>query len=186
MKKFQIGIIFFLFSYLLVGCQQTLTTQNELDTNDHVEGFVEPEPSDWVEYSKPVREYMYYRTQAVIKNDINILWKRYPELKKTINVEEGINLEKNEVETLNNGFKVLDANYDIENYERIKVKKIDENEMIVLVHGSLLYLLDDFEETGGEYLMKVFLKRNGEQWDVVKTDEYTLLEYKKWIKQKNE
>ncbi len=58
--------------------------------------------------------------------------------------------------------------------------------MIVLVHGSLLYLLDDFEETGGEYLMKVFLKRNGEQWDVVKTDEYTLLEYKEWIKQKNE
>ncbi|WP_374724438.1 hypothetical protein [Calidifontibacillus erzurumensis] len=47
-------------------------------------------------------------------------------------------------------------------------------------------MLDDFEETGGEYLMKVFLKRNGEQWDVVKTDEYTLLEYKEWIKQKNE
>ena len=126
-----------------------------------LKGFVEPEPSDWVKYTKPVREYMYHRTQAVINNDINIIWEKYPELKESIDREKGINVEKNEVESLNQGFDLLDANYNIESYEGIKIKPINDNEVIVLVHGSIVYSRTDFDESDGEYLMKVFLKQKG-------------------------
>ncbi|HHY73624.1 MAG TPA: hypothetical protein GX497_10460 [Bacillus bacterium] len=44
---------------------------------------------------------MYYRTQAVIKNDITTLWERYPYLKDNIDRTQGINVEKDEVESLN-------------------------------------------------------------------------------------
>lgn len=186
MKKFRLGIFIIFLSLLLVGCQQKLAIPDVLDTKNDVEGFVEPELSDWVQYIKPVREYMYLRTQALLKNDINILWERYPALKEHINLAEGINVEQNELESLNKGHRLVDANYDIENYERIKVKTLNENEVIILVHGSILYLADDFEESGGEFLMQLFLRRNGDNWDVVKTDEYTLPEYKEWVQQKNQ
>lgn len=186
MKKFRLGIFIILLSFFLLGCQQKIAITDDLDTKNNVEGFVEPEPSDWVQYIKPVREYMYLRTQALLKNDINILWERYPALKEHINLAEGINVEQNELESLNKGHRLVDANYDIENYERIKVKTLNENEVIILVHGSILYLADDFEESGGEFLMQLFLRRNGDNWDVVKTDEYTLPEYKEWVQQKNQ
>ena len=133
---------------------------------------------------KPVREYMYYRTQAVLNNDIGILWGKYPDLKNNINREQGINVEKYDVESLNRDFDLIDANYNIESYERIKVKTINENEAIVLVHGSIVFLRNDFEESGGEYLIKVFIKQDGKHWTVVKTDEFTLPEYKEWLNEK--
>jgi len=34
--------------------------------------------------------------------------------------------------------------------------------------------------------MKVFLKQNDNQWTVVKTDEFTLPEYKEWLEEKNQ
>jgi hypothetical protein len=64
------------------------------------------------------------------------------------------------------------------------VKTINENEVIVLVHGSIVYLRNDFDESGGEYLIKVFLKQEDKHWTVVKTDEYTLPEYKEWLNKK--
>ena len=79
---------------------------------------------------------------------------------------------------------MLDANYDIESYERIKVKTINENEAIVLVHGSIVYLRNDFDESGGEYLIKVFLEQKDKHWTVVKTDRYTQSEYKEWVNEK--
>ncbi|OCA84036.1 hypothetical protein A8F94_14985 [Bacillus sp. FJAT-27225] len=170
----------------LLGCQQNVALSDYLNSKKDKEVFIEPEPSDWVKYSKPVREYMYHRTQAVINNDINILWERYPKLKENIDLEKGINAEKNEVKTLKEGFDLLDANYDIESYERIKVNAINDNEVIVLVHGSIVYLRNDFDESGGEYLMKVFLKQKNNHWNVVKTDEYTTSEYKEWLQEKNE
>ncbi|HHY21163.1 MAG TPA: hypothetical protein GX525_04610, partial [Bacilli bacterium] len=119
------------------------------------------------------------------KNDINILWEKYPSLENNIDRELGVNVEKYEVETLNRSFDLLDANYNIESYERIKVKAIDENEVVVLVHGSIVYLKNDFEESGGECLIEVFLEQKDNHWSVVKTDEYTLPEYKEWIKETN-
>lgn len=186
MKIFHFCSLIVILLLSLVGCQQISVLSDDLNSKNDLEGFVEPEPSDWVKYTKPVREYMYHRTQAVIHNDINILWERYPELKEDNDSEKGVNVEKNEVESLNQGFDFVDANYNIESYERIKVKAINDNEVAVLVHGSIVYLRDDFDESGGEYLMKVYLKQNNNQWTVVKTDEYTLPEYKEWLQEKSQ
>lgn len=162
---------------LLLGCQNNTNTIVQ-------EGFVEPDPTQWVEYSKPVREYMYYRTQAVVDNDINVLWNRYPALKEQVDNQKGINVEKFEVGSINEGFKLIDANFDMESYEPIKVDVKSEDEVVVLVHGSIVYVRDDFEESGGEYLIELNLQRTDSQWTVVKTDEYTLSEYKEWMKEK--
>ncbi|GAE94905.1 hypothetical protein JCM21714_4104 [Gracilibacillus boraciitolerans JCM 21714] len=178
MKKFHFGSLIVLILLTLLGCQQNAVLSDELNLNKDIEGFVEPESSDWVKYTNAVREYMYYRTQAMINKDIHILWERYPKLKENIDLEQGINVEKSEVESLNQGFDLLDANYNIESYDQIKANAINDNEVIVLVHGNIAYLRNDFDESGGEYLMKVFLKKEDNQWTVIKTDEYTLPEYK--------
>ncbi|MBY0121993.1 hypothetical protein [Bacillus sp. S/N-304-OC-R1] len=180
MKKIQ--LVFYIVLLILTGCQQESSVKSN-QLGDHA-GFAEPEPSDWMSYSKIVTEYMYYRTQAVIKNNINILWDQYPELRKGSDPTQGINAEKYEVETLNNGFDFIDANFVIESYERMKVKNINDHESIVLVHGSMSFLRKDFEESGGEYLIELYVKKQTNRWTIVKTDEYTLPEYKEWLKKK--
>ncbi|WP_166240306.1 hypothetical protein [Paenibacillus turpanensis] len=185
--------------FTLFGCQHSIVPSDNpmleksievaslssvVETNQDKERFVEPEPSEWVEYSKLVREYMYHRTQAVLHKDIDILWSKYPELKENMDRETGVNVEKYDVEYFSR-FGLQDANFDIEGYEKIKVSTINDNEKIVLVHGSIVYLKTDFDEAGGEYVIKVFLQKKDQQWTVVKTDEYTIPEYKEWLKQKN-
>ena len=162
---------------VLAGCQDSTALPDALEEEMD---FIEPKPSNWAVYMKPIREYMFYRTQAVLHDDIHILWDRYPELQQNMDPEHGINVEMDDVDNLNDGFDLLDANYTIEDYERIKVKTLTDNEATVLVHGSIIYLRDDFEESGGEYLLEVFLKKKESGWTVVKTDEYTQSEYKEW------
>ena len=178
LKKWLLACFLVILSVSISGCQQIVQSTKD-------KSFVEPEPSDWVKYNAPIMEYMYYRTQAVLKNDIEILWGKYPELKNNIDIQQGINVENEEVKSFNRNFVLLDANYHIESYDRMKVKTINENEVIVLVHGSLVYLMNDFSESGGEYLIEAFLEREGGNWTVVKTDEYTLSEYKDWVSEKN-
>lgn len=175
-------ITFVLFLILFVlGCQREMT-ENERPGNKT--GFTEPEPSDWVTYSQVATEYMYYRTQAVIKNNINILWDQYPELRENTDRGFGINVEKYEVESLNEGFDFIDANFSIESYERLKIKTINDQESIILVHGSMSFLRKEFEESSGEYLIELYVKLIDNKWTVVKTGEYTLPEYKEWVKKK--
>ncbi|MCL6603169.1 MAG: hypothetical protein K6T94_09870 [Paenibacillus sp.] len=181
MKIFLLRSILVVILISLVGCQQNKSITENLNTKIEMEGFEEPKSSEWVKYITPVIEYMYYRTQAVVNSDINILWDKYRNLKDNVDSEQGVNIEKNEVESLNRNFDLLDANFNIESYERIKVKIINENEVVVLVHGSIIYLKNDFDESGGEYLIKIFLEFKNNQWTVVKTDEYTLPEYKEWV-----
>lgn len=169
---------------LVVSCQQnnTPTKKEDLIANEDMKDFIEPEPSNWVKFSNIAREYMYYRTQAVVNNDMQMLWNQYPSLKADVDIKKGINVEEDEMESLNNHFDIIDANFNIESYERMKVKTIDERNAIVLVHGSIVYLRNDFDESGGEYVMKIFLEKTNDQWTVVKTDEYTQSEYKEWFK----
>jgi hypothetical protein len=183
MKNFLLRSIMVAIIISLIGCQQNTTLPETNSTKGDIESYVEPEPSDGVIYSKLAREYMYYRTQAVVNKDINILWDKYPKLKDNIDRKEGVNIEKDEVESLNQSFDLLDANFNNESYEKIKIKTINDNEMVVLVHGSMIYLRNDFDESGGEYLIKLFLEHKDNHWTVVKTDEYTLEEYKEWIKE---
>lgn len=182
MKKFLFISLIILFVFSLLGCQQNTTKRVEQNTEMDIKDFVEPEPSDWVTYSTIVNKYMYYRTQAVVNNDIHLLWNQYPDLKNSIDDKKGINVEVNEVEFLNKNFKLIDANYSIESNERIKVKTLNKEEVIVRVHGGISYLRNDFGESGGEHLLEITLKLINNQWTVVKTDEYTQSEYKEWIK----
>jgi hypothetical protein len=86
------------------------------------------------------------------------------------------------LETINDSSTLLDANFSEESRGRIKVNKINDNETIVLVHGDIVYLNDDFDESGREILIKLFLEQIDNVWTVIKTDEYTVPEYKEWIK----
>jgi hypothetical protein len=182
-KKILLSAIIFTASMSLIGCnfsQKEVVENNDIKTR--TEGFLEPHSTDWVKYIQPVREYMYYRTSAVLQNDISILWERYPKLKNNMNPEIGINIEMEQVQSLNDHFHLIDANFSEEGRERIKVKEINDHEVIVLVHGGIGYLRDNFEESGGEILIKLYMERARNQWNMVKTDEYLLHEYKEWIK----
>ncbi|WP_338754584.1 hypothetical protein [Bacillus sp. FJAT-52991] len=185
MKKYLFRSFIVVIVFSLLGCQPNATKTESQDTKKDVEGFIEPEPSDWVKYTKPIMKYMYYRTQAVVNNDINLLWNQYPDLKNNYDLKKGINVEKDEVESLNKSFKLIDANYSIESHDRMKVKTINDEEVIVLVHGGIGYLRNDFDESGGELLIEISLKLKNNHWTVVKTDEYIEPEYKEWLKEKN-
>lgn len=185
MKKLMLGLV----AAAILALPVSLGTRALADkVNGSVkadqEDFTELKPADWVKYSALIREYMYSRTQAVLNSDVQLLWDKYPDLSKNIDRGQGINAEKFEVETYNKNFSLLDANIDIESYEPIKMKIISSKEVVILVHGSITYLNKNFEESGGEYLLNVFLKQKGQRWTVVKTDEYTLPEYKEWLKTK--
>jgi hypothetical protein len=182
MERLIVKIIILIISFSLVGCNVGIENQmEEGQGNEVMRGFVEPKSHEI--YIKPVRQYLHYRTQAVLKGDIKILWRQFPSLQTNSNRNTGINSEKYEVESLND-FTLVDANFSEEGYERIKVKTINKNEVIVLVHGGIGYLRDDFGESGGEILIKLFLENKDNHWTVVKTDEYTLSEFKEWIKDK--
>ncbi|MFX3633849.1 MAG: hypothetical protein ACE3L7_26200 [Candidatus Pristimantibacillus sp.] len=178
MKNYLYGSIVIVILLSLLGCQHDTTQTDHIDTNKDLNGFVELKPSDWVKYIKPIREYMYYRTQATVNKDIDQLWNKYPDLQENINQLQGINIEKFEVEFFKNSFDLLDANYDIEKYGKIKVKFVNDTEVIVLVHGSIEYIRDDFDLSGGEHLIRVFLQQKDKGWTVVKTDEHTMSELK--------
>lgn len=94
MKMILLRIIIVVILVSLMGCQQDTTLPENRKTKADMEGFVEPESSDWVKYIKTVREYMYYRTQAVVNKDINILWDKYPGLRDNIDLKQGVNKEK--------------------------------------------------------------------------------------------
>src|SRR5690554_4799813 len=143
MKSFLLTGLLIVILLATLGCQQNAASTDNSNIKADMKSYVEPEPSDWVKYTKPIREYMYYRTQAVLNNDINLLWDQYPDLKDNVDPKLGVNIENNQVESLNKSFELLDANYDIESNDRIKVKTINENEVVVLVHGSIIYLRND-------------------------------------------
>ncbi|RJS50132.1 hypothetical protein [Bacillus sp. PK3_68] len=179
-RTFMAIIVFSLF-----GCQPNTVETVNVNKEKSVDGFIEPEPSDWGKYNKIVLKYMYYRTQAVINNDMNLLWNQYPDLKRNYDLQKGVNVERNEAESLNEGFNLIDANYSIESHDRMKVKVIGDKEVIALVHGGIVYLHDDYSESGGELLIEISLKVKDGRWTVVKTDEYTESEYKEWMKKQN-
>ncbi|WP_156136569.1 hypothetical protein [Bacillus badius] len=181
MKSYLSGIILIMMICSLFGCQQYTEDTAGQNREETDKGFAEPEPSDWIKYNKLILQYMYYRTQAVQQNDITVLWNKYPDLKVNDDPQKGINVEKEEVESLNNGRKWIDANYSIESHERMKVKTVNEEEAIVLVHGGINYISNDFDKAGGEVLIEISLKLKNNHWTVVQTDEYTELEYKEWM-----
>jgi hypothetical protein len=164
----------------------SITMSSTESKTSNMKDYIEPTPSEWVEYMKPLNKYMYYRTQSIIRNDIEILWNVFPQLKNNRNKELGINNEIFEMESRSKNDSMIDANFNIESYERIKIKKISDTEVIALIHGSISYLGNDFDNSGGELLIKVFLESANKEWTVVETDEYTLPEYKEWVTERQD
>lgn len=186
MKKYILAFSVITLIFILTGCvKTTIVEQTSEKSSINVKGFSETTLDEWTSFTPLVQEYFYYRTQAVLQNDIHILWNKYPELKKNVDEERGINTEKYDV-ALNENKTLLDANFDIEDYEKIKLKKINKNQVVVLVHGSLTYLNQSFnDKNGGEILIEIYLNKKDNKWTVVKTDEYNVYEYKQLLKHKD-
>lgn len=101
------------------------------------DGYAEPDPSTWVILMSPVREYLYYRKQAVINQNVSKLWERYPDLKQA-NPQSGINAEASVVANYRT-FKLVDGNIQAEHYERLKAK-VSGDRAEVIIHGMETYL----------------------------------------------
>jgi hypothetical protein len=149
-------------------------------TPSSINGFVEPDPSTWVMLMPAVDEYFYYRKQAMIANDVEVLWAHYPELRNDVNISKGINAEGFLISSYQ-GLKLFDGNIFPEDYERIRVK-LAGAKAEVLVHGLELYLFRDengnFQDSGGEIWIDLYMTRLGNnRWYVYKTDAVTDAEY---------
>lgn len=143
-------------------------------------GFSEPNPETFVAIMPTVREYFYYRKQAVTANDIELFWAQYPELQNNVNIEQGINSEELTAKSYQS-LNPFDGNISPEHYERIKVK-VTDGQAEVLVHGMELYTyLDEnnqLEESGGEFKIVLYMNMKSGRWVIYKTDEVTLGEWK--------
>ncbi|HLO32594.1 MAG TPA: hypothetical protein VK249_25830 [Anaerolineales bacterium] len=166
-----------LVAVLLASCMPAAAnpapTEIPIATSTTIVGFTEPDPGTWAMLMPAVREYFYYRKKAVITGNVEILWAHYPELKNGADLSNGINKEEFFINNMQ-GLKPFDGNIDPESYEKIKVKA-SNGEAEVLTHGMELYLYADgagkFDETGGEFKIIIFMKRQNKQWAVYKTDD---------------
>lgn len=144
--------------------------------------FSEPDPEIYVELMPVIREYFYYRKQAVLKGEMDVLYDRYPALETDINIDQGINIGASQVHHMQR-LAPFDGEIFPEYYEKIRVwEEEDEDEVQILVHGMALYLWKDsegiYEESGGEFMMVIYAKDQGGDWQIYKTDEVILGEWK--------
>jgi len=105
---------------------------------------------------------------------------RYQALQERINIDQGINLEANGVHCMQS-LAPFDGNIYPEYYEKIRVRET-EDEVQILVHGMALYLWKDsegiFKDSGGEFMMVIYASEQGDNLQIYKTDEVTLMEWK--------
>jgi hypothetical protein len=122
-----------------------------------------------------VREYFHHRKKALLAGDLQLLWKRYPELSQGADVGAGVNWEGLEVDSAR-ALRVVDVDFDLDHYERISYQLSGANAQAT-VHGLELYLLPDFRTSGGEFKVTLYLRLGGDRWNVVRTDAVTLAEW---------
>jgi hypothetical protein len=122
-----------------------------------------------------VNGYFYYRKKAVVAGDVEILWKQYPALTQGMDKLAAINAES-EVVAQYRSLDVIDGNLEPEHYARFKAR-VDGDNAVVLVNGMEMFLRRNFDESGGQLQILLYLERRDGVWTVVKTDETTLAEY---------
>ncbi len=149
------------------------TTEISTSTSTSTAGFTDPNPETWVMLMPAVREYLYYRKEAVIAGNVEVLWAQYPELKVGADFSKGINAEEFFINNMQ-GLKPFDGNIFPEYYEQIKVNLLGESAEI-LIHGMELYLFVNetgkFDDSGGEFRIIIFLRHQDNQWIVYKTQD---------------
>lgn len=171
-------VMVLLAAILLASCVSSNSNIQTVKPDNSTE-FIEPDPDTFVALMPELREYFYYRKQAVTTGNIEELWEQFPELRNGPDYSQGINSEEFLV-TNYQGLKPFDGNIFPEFYERFKVKLTKDNAE-VLVHGMELYLcLDEngrFEDSGGEFKIVLYLHMKDGRWVVYKTDEVTIGEW---------
>ena len=127
--------------------------------------------------SAAVNKYFYYRRLAVVARDAEILWSRFPELRTGEDLTAGINTEGWTATRSASARTLVDVVYSLEGYDRMRMR-VSGDEVVVRVHGLERYVAADFSDgTAGEFIIDLYLRRNGAGWTVVKTDEMTLAEF---------
>lgn len=167
-----IKLIIFIIILICAACSQLQVGQSS--------EYITPDSETYLSLMPIVREYFYYRKQAVLNGDMTDFYQRYPDLAYGTDIEQGINFEGFHVENLA-GLEVFDGNNFPEYYENLRIKK-DVDEIQIKLHGMELYLWEDsegkFKESGGEFKIVLFLRREWLGWEIYKTDEVTLQEWK--------
>jgi hypothetical protein len=125
-----------------------------------------------------VREYCYYLKQAIVSGNVGVLWQRYPALQQGANATTGAGIDVesyyvNEYRQLH----LFDGDISPEEYAPIRVK-LGGDRAEVLVHGSESYLRLSYDNAGKpffdvssqEFVVQLFLQRQGGIWTVMQTD----------------
>jgi hypothetical protein len=117
------------------------TKPSEKILKDFENGFSKVDSTTWTSIMPPVREYLYHRKAAVVSQDGDKLWKRYPELKQKIQKADGNDFVQ--INTLpwtfkNSQLKPIDGNIDAEAGGEIKTKN-DGDKVQVIVRGMETY-----------------------------------------------
>lgn len=164
------------------GLTATSKPENLTSLPESITEFIEPDPETYVMVLPAVLEYFYYRKAAMISGNAKDLWAQYPELEREIDISKGVNAEGFFISNYQ-GLKLFDGNIFPEEYERIKVKSKSDG-MEVLAHGMELYLFLDengqFNESGGEFKIVLYLRLKDGRWHVFKTDEVLQSEWQEF------
>ena len=121
-----------------------------------------------------VEEYFAFRRLAIMRHDAEIVWARYPELRSGMDRERGVNVEALAV-TTSASSDLTDLLYDLEAYAPLAAA-LRDGDGVVRVHGTELYE-SRRGDSGGEFVLDLFMHDDGDRWTVTKSDEMTLSEY---------
>lgn len=137
--------------------------------------WIAPDSPDLDALRAAAQEYLYLRKQAFITGDLNRLWARYPALRQGADPSTGVNDEASKMASFHQ-LGLIDGDVAPESYERIGIRMRDDDAEIT-IHGFETYLRKDFSQSGSELWIRLFLRRDGRRWTIVKTDEVTDAEY---------
>ncbi len=136
-----------------------------------VRGFVTPDPVTWREVQPVVMAYLRYRKAAVYRDDVGVLWRRYPSLATGMDPVHGINTEPLLVQSLQG---VVDA---VVQVDMLRIHRDAPDRIRVYVCGSEMYWWVDADgqliRSGGALMITLTLRRVDGTWTVVRTDEVT-------------
>jgi len=137
-------------------------------------GFVRPDLTTFTKIAEPVREYFYYRKQAVITGNVRVIWAHYPDIQKSADFTgtTGVGHEAIMVNSYR-PLRPFDGDIASEQYAPLRAK-VEQGKIIVLLHGSELYMYGapgHFDQSGGEFEIKLFLRDHHGTMTIVKTEE---------------
>lgn len=173
-KNFTLTILPFilLLSLILAGCAPT--------ESPIISGFDEPDPETYLSLAPVVWEYFHHRKAAVLSGKIDAFYVQFPNLVIDAEPLQGINAEAFYVAGLQS-FDLIDGDIFPEYYQPLRLKTMPDH-IEILTHGMELYLYRDiagnFNQTGGEFKIILYLRPDGDDWTLFRTHQITLAQWK--------